>query len=150
MTGFAAWSTRVARIIGTTNRGNPTAVGATARRHLDRGGAGPKSCSAASRSAGIDALILIGGDGSMSIGRHLPRGGAASGRDSRTDEAIDLEKTGLNVGFDTAVDFTSQCINRLFTTTTSHRPDHRGGGRSGDFAGMDRPERRHRVGYTQS
>ena len=67
----------------------------------------------------IDALITIGGDGTMSIGCHLHEAGLRLVGVPKTIDN-DLEKTASTFGFDTAVDFASQCIDRLFTTATSH------------------------------
>ncbi|MFY2861328.1 6-phosphofructokinase [Mycobacterium sp. THU-M104] len=106
-------------IIGTTNRGNPTAF--PVRRpdgtwvEVDRTG------ELIDRFAEhrIDALILAGGDGSMSIGQRLHDAGLRLVGVPKTIDN-DLDKTVATFGFDTAVDFASQCIDRLFTTATSH------------------------------
>ena len=106
-------------IIGTTNRGNPTAYPMQQR---------DGSCIEVNRTEEllgrfeerrIDALILVGGDGTMSIGRHLHEAGLRVVGVPKTIDN-DLEKTTSTFGFDTAVDFASQCIDRLFTTATSH------------------------------
>lgn len=106
-------------IIGSTNRGNPTSfpveqpdgswievdrTDELVRRFAD---------------AGIDALISIGGDGSLRIGNRLHQAGLRIIGVPKTIDN-DLDKTTATFGFDTAVDFATQCIDRLFTTATSH------------------------------
>ncbi len=67
----------------------------------------------------IDALITIGGDGSLAIGNHLYEAGLRLVGVPKTIDN-DLEKTASTFGFDSAVDFASECIDRLFSTATSH------------------------------
>ena len=106
-------------IIGTTNRGNPTAYAEQqpdgTRIEVDR----TQELLGRFEEHRIDALILVGGDGSMSIGRHLHEAGLRLVGVPKTVDN-DLEKTTSTFGFDSAVDFASQCIDRLFTTATSH------------------------------
>jgi ATP-dependent phosphofructokinase / diphosphate-dependent phosphofructokinase len=106
-------------ILGTTNRGNPAAY------PVQQPDGGWIEVDRTDELLGrfdenrIDALILIGGDGTMSIGRRLHDGGLRLVGVPKTVDN-DLEKTTSTFGFDTAVDFASQCIDRLFTTATSH------------------------------
>lgn len=106
-------------IIGTTNRGNPTAYPVQQRDgtqiEVDR----TQELLGRLAEHRIDALILVGGDGSMSIGRHLHEAGLRLVGVPKTVDN-DLEKTTSTFGFDTAVDFASECIDRLFSTATSH------------------------------
>ena len=67
----------------------------------------------------IDALITVGGDGTLAIGNHLNRAGLPVIGVPKTIDN-DLEKTTSTFGFDSAVDFASECIDRLFSTATSH------------------------------
>jgi len=69
--------------------------------------------------AGIDALITVGGDGSLTIGNHLHEHGLRVIGVPKTIDN-DLDKTTATFGFDTAVQFAADCIDRLFTTATSH------------------------------
>ena len=69
--------------------------------------------------AGIDALITVGGDGSLTIGHHLYRHGLRVIGVPKTIDN-DLDKTTATFGFDTAVGFATECIDRLFSTATSH------------------------------
>jgi len=106
-------------ILGSTNRGNPTAYPV----QLDDG-----TWTEIDRTAelvqrfsdeGIDALITVGGDGSLRIGDHLHQHGLRVIGVPKTIDN-DLDKTTATFGFDTAVDFATECIDRLFTTATSH------------------------------
>ncbi len=106
-------------ILGTTNRGNPTAFPVQQDDgtwiEVDRS----EELIAKFAEHEIDALITIGGDGSLTIGHHLyERGLRVIGVPKTIDN--DLERTASTFGFHTAVDFASQCIDRLFSTATSH------------------------------
>jgi phosphofructokinase-like protein len=106
-------------IIGSTNRGNPTAYPVEQpdgswvevdRTHELLGRFDEHS---------IDALITVGGDGSLTIGNHLHRHGLRVIGVPKTIDN-DLDKTTATFGFDTAVGFATECIDRLFATATSH------------------------------
>ncbi len=106
-------------ILGTTNRGNPTSYPVLQDDgtyvEVDR------THELVERFAenGIHALITIGGDGSLRIGQHLHEHGLRVIGVPKTIDN-DLDKTTATFGFDTAVDFAAECIDRLFTTATSH------------------------------
>ena len=71
------------------------------------------------RKANIDALITIGGDGSMFIGKALcDKGLTVVGVPKTIDN--DLESTEVTFGFDTAVSFATECLDRLHSTAASH------------------------------
>jgi ATP-dependent phosphofructokinase / diphosphate-dependent phosphofructokinase len=106
-------------ILGSTNRGNPTAYPTQQPDgswiEVDRS----DELIQRFADAGIDALITVGGDGSLTIGNRLyERGLRVIGVPKTIDN--DLDKTTATFGFDTAVDFATQCIDRLFSTATSH------------------------------
>jgi ATP-dependent phosphofructokinase / diphosphate-dependent phosphofructokinase len=106
-------------ILGTTNRGNPTAYPVQQDDgswvEVDRS----DELIAMLRELGIDALVTVGGDGSLTIGHHLhERGLRVVGVPKTIDN--DLERTTSTFGFHTAVDFATSCIDRLFSTATSH------------------------------
>jgi 6-phosphofructokinase 1 len=106
-------------ILGSTNRGNPTRYPVLQPDgtwvEIDR----TDDLIARFADAGIDALITVGGDGSLTIGNHLHQAGLhVIGVPKTIDN--DLDKTTATFGFDTAVDFATECIDRLFTTATSH------------------------------
>lgn len=107
-------------IIGTTNRGNPIAY------PVQQSDGSWTEVDLTDQLLGrfeehrIDALIVIGGDGSMLIGRRLYEAGLRLVGVPKTIDN-DLDKTTSTFGFDSAVDFASECIDRLFPTATSHR-----------------------------
>jgi phosphofructokinase-like protein len=106
-------------IIGTTNRGNPTAFPVEQPDgswvEVDRS----DELIAQFAAHDIDALITIGGDGTLAIGHHLHQAGLRVIGVPKTIDN-DLERTASTFGFDTAVSFASECIDRLFSTATSH------------------------------
>ncbi len=106
-------------IIGTTNRGNPTAYPVQQEdgtwTEVDR----TEELVDKFAAHGIDALVTVGGDGSMTIANRLYEAGLRLVGVPKTIDN-DLEKTTDTFGFDTAVSFASECIDRLFSTATSH------------------------------
>jgi ATP-dependent phosphofructokinase / diphosphate-dependent phosphofructokinase len=70
-------------------------------------------------AAGIEALITIGGDGSLTIGQRLFEAGLRVVGVPKTIDN-DLDKTTATFGFDTAVQIATESIDRVFTTATSH------------------------------
>ena len=106
-------------ILGTTNRGNPTAYPVLQDDgtyvEVDRS----DELIARFAEHEIDALVTIGGDGSLTIAHHLyERGLRVIGVPKTIDN--DLANTSSTFGFHTAVDFAALCIDRLFSTATSH------------------------------
>ncbi|NLJ75811.1 MAG: 6-phosphofructokinase [Peptococcaceae bacterium] len=69
---------------------------------------------------GIDALIIIGGDGSLSIGKELyeEKGLPVVGVPKTIDN--DLSATDQTFGFDTALNTATEAIDKLHTTAESH------------------------------
>lgn len=71
------------------------------------------------RRLGLDALISIGGDGSMGIAARIAAlGFPVIGVPKTIDN--DLDGTVVTFGFDTAVEFATQCIDRLHSTAHAH------------------------------
>ena len=107
-------------ILGTTNRGNPLRFPIEqpdgSMVEVDRGDELVEKF----RAAGFDALITVGGDGSLSIGYELARRGLRVVGVPKTIDN-DLDRTFMTFGFDTAVSFATECLDRLHTTATSHR-----------------------------
>ena len=69
--------------------------------------------------AGLDALVTIGGDGSLSIGYHLAtKGLRVIGVPKTIDN--DLDRTVLTFGFDTAVSTATEAIDKLHSTAEAH------------------------------
>lgn len=106
-------------ILGTTNRGNPfrwavTGPDGTAVE-VDRSG----DLIAAFHASGFDALITIGGDGSLRIGYDLFRKGMPVVGVPKTIDN-DVSGTLSSFGFDTAVSTATEAIDKLHSTTESH------------------------------
>jgi 6-phosphofructokinase len=106
-------------IIGTTNKGNPLRYPIKGPDdtiiEIDRS----DELIRAFRLHQIDALISVGGDGSMEIANALAKKGLwVVGVPKTIDN--DLEKTVITFGFDTACAFTVDCLDRLHTTAASH------------------------------
>ncbi len=68
----------------------------------------------------LDALISIGGDGSLTIAHALGQKGLKVVGVPKTIDN-DLDKTFTTFGFDTAVSFATECLDRLHTTAESHQ-----------------------------
>jgi 6-phosphofructokinase 1 len=107
-------------ILGTTNRDNPLKFPVKqldgSIEEVDRS----DELIRAFLMRGLDALISIGGDGSMTIANVLSQKGLwVIGVPKTIDN--DLEGTVITFGFDTAVSFATECLDRLHTTAASHR-----------------------------
>ena len=105
-------------ILGTTNRGNPFAY------KLEEGGQTVvKDYSGRvidnARAMGVDAVVVIGGDGTQKIALELFRKGLSVVGVPKTIDN-DLSATDQTFGFDTAVQTASEAIDRLHTTAESH------------------------------
>jgi ATP-dependent phosphofructokinase / diphosphate-dependent phosphofructokinase len=108
-------------IIGTSNRGSPLrypVAGPEGKMaEVDR----TAEVAELSRQHGFDALVVVGGDGSMAIADALHRQGVRIIGVPKTIDN-DLDHTFSTFGFDTAVGFATECIDRLHTTADSlHR-----------------------------
>jgi 6-phosphofructokinase 1 len=107
-------------IIGTTNKGNPfhypVAMPDGSVRDTDRSG---EILDYFERES-IDALVSIGGDGSLTIANELHRKGLRVVGVPKTIDN-DLDKTFTTFGFDTAVSFATECLDRLHSTAESHQ-----------------------------
>lgn len=103
-------------ILGTTNKGDPFAWPMPDGSTKDLSDA----MIAGFRSLGCNALIGIGGDGSLSILRHLAKKGGFPliGIPKTIDN--DLAMTESSVGFDTAVVVATEALDRLQPTAASH------------------------------
>lgn len=106
-------------ILGTTNRGNPF-------RYVRRDEAGIEyECDrsddlcAAFQASGFDALVSIGGDGSLQIAYELSRKGMPVVCVPKTIDN-DVPGTQRTFGFDTAVSTATEAIDRLHSTAESH------------------------------
>jgi 6-phosphofructokinase 1 len=107
-------------ILGTSNRGNPfksrvpqpdgSFVEVDRRDEVVR----------RFRKRQIDALVSVGGDGSLRIARDLHQKGLRVIGVPKTIDN-DLDATTTTFGFDSAVSFATECIDRLHFTAASHR-----------------------------
>jgi len=105
-------------ILGTTNRGNPFCY-----KKVENGQEVVRDISdqvvANTRKLGIDAVISIGGDGSMKIAHELfLKGLQVVGVPKTIDN--DLCATEVTFGFDTAIHTATDAIDKLHTTAESH------------------------------
>jgi 6-phosphofructokinase 1 len=107
-------------ILGTTNKGNPMNYPVQQPdgtfKETDRTG----ELVDGMRKQGIDALISIGGDGSLTIANAIAQKGMKVVGVPKTIDN-DLDRTVMTFGFDTAVSFATECIDRLHSTAESHR-----------------------------
>jgi ATP-dependent phosphofructokinase / diphosphate-dependent phosphofructokinase len=106
-------------IIGTTNRGH----------FIAKIGAGDRAVVAADviekaravlNELGVNALIIVGGDGSMTTALQLQESGINCIGVPKTIDN-DLEATAMTFGFDSAVAMVMDSLDRLHTTATSHK-----------------------------
>ncbi len=94
-------------MLGTTNRDNPFRTGrgvdvVTRLRELE-----------------VDVLVAVGGDGSLSIAHQVAQHGIdVIGVPKTIDH--DLEHTDETTGFNSAVAFATECIDRLISTALAH------------------------------
>ncbi len=106
-------------ILGTTNRGNPfryvTRDPDGNERETDRSG----DLVAAFQASGFDALVSIGGDGSLQISHQLWRKGMPVVCVPKTIDN-DVSGTQRTFGFDTAVSTATEALDRLHSTAESH------------------------------
>ena len=74
------------------------------------------------REAGLDALVVIGGDGSMTVADHFARVGGDAVNVIGIPKTIDndLYGTDLTFGFLTAVSTATDALDRVHTTAASH------------------------------
>jgi ATP-dependent phosphofructokinase / diphosphate-dependent phosphofructokinase len=103
-------------VLGTTNRGDPFAYPMPDGSLKDRS----EEVIEGVRLLGLDALIVIGGDGSMAILRHLAQQGGIPlvGVPKTIDN--DVGATEHSIGYNTAVMVATEAIDRLQPTAASH------------------------------
>jgi 6-phosphofructokinase 1 len=106
-------------ILRTTNRANPFHYPRRrpdgSSEEVDRSG----ELIARARELGIDAIVSIGGDGSLDIAQRLyERGVNIIGVPKTIDN--DVSGTATTFGFDTAVNTAIEAIDKLHTTAESH------------------------------
>jgi 6-phosphofructokinase 1 len=105
-------------ILGTTNRGNPFNFvleenGKTLTKDFS------KQCLDNMNRMGIDAMVVIGGDGTLHIANEFSKLGMNVVGVPKTIDN-DLKATEITFGFDTALHVATDAIDRLHTTGESH------------------------------
>ena len=107
-------------ILGTTNRGNPFSYEVAKEdgslEKIDISDRLTKGFA----DAGIDALVAIGGDGTMSIAHQVAELGIRVLGVPKTIDN-DLKGTIATFGFDTAVAYATDAIGRLHSTASAHQ-----------------------------
>jgi phosphofructokinase-like protein len=107
-------------MLGSTNKGNPlhfpTRMPDGSITEIDRSGEILEYFA----KKELDALVSIGGDGSLTIADALHKKGLRVVGVPKTIDN-DLDKTMTTFGFDTAVAFATECLDRLHSTAESHQ-----------------------------
>lgn len=81
---------------------------------------GPENIQAMMERNGIDAIIAIGGEGTLAAAKRLTDAGLKIVGVPKTIDN-DLDATDYSFGFDTAVEIATEAIDRLRTTGDSHK-----------------------------
>ncbi len=106
-------------ILGTTNRGNPFKFPMKDSKgnlvEIDRS----DEIMAGFKKFDIDALVAIGGDGSLTMANQFAQKGMHVVGVPKTIDN-DLDQTVITFGFDTAVSFATECLDRLHSTAQAH------------------------------
>ena len=106
-------------ILGTTNRGNPFSYRVkNADGTFETQDISDRLLTGFQKN-GIDALVAIGGDGTMGIANQVAKLGIKVVGVPKTIDN-DLDGTVATFGFDTAVSYATDAIGRLHTTAASH------------------------------
>ncbi|MFN3924593.1 MAG: ATP-dependent 6-phosphofructokinase [Pseudarthrobacter sp.] len=95
-----------------------TILGTSRTNPFDNGG-GPEVIKAHMDRLGIDAIIAIGGEGTLAAAKRLTDAGLKIVGVPKTVDN-DLDATDYTFGFDTAVQIATEAIDRLRTTGESH------------------------------
>jgi phosphofructokinase-like protein len=103
-------------ILGTTNKGDPFAFPMPDGRLIDRSGEVTEGV----RQLGLQAIIGIGGDGSLRILRELARRGGFNLVAIPKTIDNDLGLTEVSIGFETAVVVATTALDHLQPTAASH------------------------------
>lgn len=107
-------------ILGTTNKGNPLHFPMKMQDGSTRDTDRTNEILEFFARKELDALVSIGGDGSLTIANALHlKGLRVVGVPKTIDN--DLDKTFTTFGFDTAVAFATECLDRLHSTAESHQ-----------------------------
>lgn len=102
-------------MLGASNRDDPFRVPITGGGYEDRSDA----VLATAARHGLDGLVVVGGDGSLTIARRLAaRGLPIVGIPKTIDN--DVSGTDITVGFDSALRVATEALDRLHTTAAAH------------------------------
>jgi 6-phosphofructokinase 1 len=102
-------------ILGTTNRQNPLAYPVPGGGVMDHSA----RCVQTFHDLGLGALVVIGGDGTLAIAQAFHQRGIPLVAVPKTIDN-DIVGTDSTFGFDTAVSFATEAIDRLHTTAEAH------------------------------
>jgi phosphofructokinase-like protein len=105
-------------ILGTSNVANPFRFAVQAGRQMQYKDVSD-NCIRALRERGIEALICIGGDGTMATAAEFAKKGLTIMGVPKTIDN-DLYGTDVTFGFDTAVRTAAEAIDKVHTTASSH------------------------------
>jgi 6-phosphofructokinase 1 len=105
-------------ILGSTNSRDPFAYPVKENGRTTTQDCSPR-CFDATRQLGIDALIVIGGNGTLTIAHRLSQMGMKVVGVPKTIDN-DLQLTDVSLGFDSALHVAMDAIDRLHTTAESH------------------------------
>ena len=96
-----------------------TILGTSRTNPFDGPNGGPKNIKATMDRLGVDAIIAIGGEGTLAAAQRLTDAGLNIVGVPKTVDN-DLDATDYTFGFDTAVQIATEAIDRLRTTGESH------------------------------
>lgn len=105
-------------ILGTSNVANPFKFAIQVGRRMEYQDVSD-DCVRVLRERGIDALVCIGGDGTMATAAQFARKGLTIMGVPKTIDN-DLYGTDVTFGFDTAVRTATEAIDKVHTTASSH------------------------------
>ena len=116
-TGVRGILSRGGTILGTTNKGHFRTIEIDGKPQRDP--APYRELAQNMRRLGIDALVIIGGEGSQGIASELAKYGVRAVGVPKTIDN-DLYGSDRTFGFDTALTVATEAIDRLHTTAASH------------------------------
>ncbi len=105
-------------ILGSTNRGNPFSHPVERDGRVEMEDISDRVVETI-RQLGIDALIVVGGDGSLNIGLQLARKGVNIVAVPKTIDN-DLMETDVTFGYNTALETATDALDKLHSTAESH------------------------------
>ncbi|HWP84459.1 MAG TPA: ATP-dependent 6-phosphofructokinase [Terriglobia bacterium] len=105
-------------ILGTSNRGNPFSFPLEENGVIVKKNVFPQLLANYDK-VGLEALVLVGGDGTMKIGLEMFRNGKNVVGVPKTIDN-DLSATEVTFGFDTALHTATDAIDKLHSTAESH------------------------------